>query len=196
MIRVDTEDVLWKPIPLGSSTDLQVGQKVLAIGNPFGLAGTLTTGIISSLGRSIEATNGRVIEGIIQTDAAINPGNSGGPLLNPEGEVIGINTAIISPSNTGSVGIGFAVPVETVDRVATDLLTYGRVRRVYVGFDGINLSNWQGLSDILDLRTDTGVLITEVLVGSPAAESGLIGASQRVRVGNYLIECVPILVGN
>ena len=110
VIKVDTEDVQWIPIPLGASEPLRVGQKVLAIGNPFGLKGTLTTGIISSLGRSIIANNGRIIEGIIQTDAAINPGNSGGPLLNAEGSVIGINTAIVSPSNAGSVGIGFAVP--------------------------------------------------------------------------------------
>jgi putative serine protease PepD len=187
VIQVDADNVQWRPVPLGSSGDLQVGQKVLAIGNPFGLAGTLTTGIISSLGRSIEATNGRVIEGIIQSDAAINPGNSGGPLLNAEGEVIGINTAIISPSNTGSVGIGFAVPVETVKRVSSDLITYGRVRRVYIGFEGIKISDWQGLAEVLELGSSSGVLITNVLVGSPAAESGLIGASQRIRVGNYLI---------
>ncbi len=187
VIQVDTDNVQWRPIPLGSSRGLRVGQKVLAIGNPFGLEGTLTTGIISSLGRSIEATNGRVIEGIIQTDAAINPGNSGGPLLNAEGEVIGVNTAIISPSNHGSVGIGFAVPVETVNRVSSDLITYGRVRRVYVGFEGINLSDLRGLTEVLNLGTDSGILITNVRVGSPAAESGLIGASQRVRVGNYLI---------
>ncbi len=187
VVRVDTDGVQWRPLPLGSSRGLQVGQKVLAIGNPFGLEGTLTTGIISSLGRSIEATNGRIIEGAIQTDAAINPGNSGGPLLNAEGEVIGINTAIISPSNTGSVGIGFAVPVETVNRVSSDLITYGRVRRVYIGFRGINLSDWQGLARVLDLNTDSGVLITDVSMGSPAAESGLIGASDRIRVGNYLI---------
>ena len=187
VIQVETNGVQWRPIPFGSSRGLQVGQKVLAIGNPFGLEGTLTTGVISSLGRSIEATNGRVIEGIIQTDAAINPGNSGGPLLNAEGEVIGINSAIISPSSRGSVGIGFAVPVETVNRVSSDLITYGRVRRVYIGFEGINLSDWQGLAEVLDLGTDSGVLITDVLAGSPAAESGLIGARGRVRVGNYLI---------
>ena len=187
VIQVDTNGVQWQPIPFGSSRGLQVGQKVLAIGNPFGLEGTLTTGVISSLGRSIEATNGRVIEGIIQTDAAINPGNSGGPLLNAEGEVIGINSAIISPSSMGSVGIGFAVPVETVNRVSSDLITYGRGRRVYIGFEGINLSDWQGLAEVLNLTTNSGVLITNVLAGSPAAESGLIGAKGSVRVGNYLI---------
>ena len=187
VIKVDTEDVQWIPIPLGASEPLRVGQKVLAIGNPFGLKGTLTTGIISSLGRSIIANNGRIIEGIIQTDAAINPGNSGGPLLNAEGSVIGINTAIVSPSNAGSVGIGFAVPVETVNRVASDLITYGRVRRVYIGFRGINLSDFRGLSEALGLGTVSGVLVTTVMAGSPAAASDLRGARERVRVGNYLV---------
>src|SRR5947208_6171372 len=110
-------------IPLGASKGLQVGQKVLAIGNPYGLERTLTTGVISSLGRSIQAENGRIIEDIIQTDAAINPGNSGGPLLNSQGQMIGINTAIYSPSNSGSVGIGFPIQVDTVGRSTVDLLS-------------------------------------------------------------------------
>src|SRR5215470_1130364 len=113
------------PIPLGTSRGLSVGQKVLAIGNPYGLERTLTTGIVSSLGRSIQAENGRIIQDIIQTDAAINPGNSGGPLLNSQGQIIGINTAILSPSNTGSIGIGFAIPVDTVRRITADLITNG-----------------------------------------------------------------------
>src|SRR5215467_10932771 len=114
------------PIPLGTSKGLLVGQKVFAIGNPYGLERTLTSGIISSLGRSIQAENGKVIEDIIQTDAAINPGNSGGPLLNSQGQMIGINTAIYSPSqNSGSVGIGFAIPADTVKRITADLLTTG-----------------------------------------------------------------------
>ena len=187
VVKVDTAEVEWRPLPLGTSQGLQVGQKVLAIGNPFGLDGTLTTGIISSLGRSIEAGNGRVIEGIIQTDAAINPGNSGGPLLNANGEVIGINTAIVSPSNSGSVGIGFAVPVETVRRVSSDLITYGRVRRVYIGVEGISLSDWRGLAEVLELGTESGVLITAISSDSPADRAELRGASQRLRMGNYLI---------
>jgi S1-C subfamily serine protease len=187
VIKVEGDEIDWNPLPLGSTRGLQVGQKVLAIGNPFGLDGTLTTGIISSVGRSILASNGRVIEGVLQTDAAINPGNSGGPLLNADGEVIGINTAIVSPSNTGSVGIGFAVPVETVRRVSSDLITYGRVRRVYIGVEGIPLSDWQGLGEFLQLGTDSGLLLTTIRSNSPASQAGLRGASQRIRVGNYLI---------
>jgi S1-C subfamily serine protease len=175
----------WVPVPLGTTEGLQVGQKVLAIGNPFGLEGTLTTGIISSLGRSIEAANGQVIEGIIQTDAAINPGNSGGPLLNARGEIIGINTAIVSPANAGSVGIGFAVPVETVRRVSQDLITYGRVRRVYMGFQGYDLAQMGRLADALDLGTDHGVLVTDISPGSPADRGGLRGSRRTVNVGNY-----------
>src|SRR5207247_4871013 len=116
------------PIPLGTSKGLLVGQKVLAIGNPYGLDRTLTTGIISSLGRSIQAENGLIIDDIIQTDAAINPGNSGGPLLNSQGQIIGINTAILSPSNSGSIGIGFAIPADTVRRITSELITTGYVR--------------------------------------------------------------------
>jgi len=151
VIHIDAAGQDLVPIPMGSTEGLQVGQKVLAIGNPFGLQGTLTTGIISSLGRSIQGTNGRVIEGVIQTDAAINPGNSGGPLLNTRGEVIGINTAIVSPSNTGNVGIGFAVPVETVRRVTNDLIEFGRVRRVFMGFSGLDLARLGGLVEALNL---------------------------------------------
>src|SRR5437899_7855658 len=120
-------------VPLGTSKGLQVGQKVLAIGNPYGLERTLTTGVISPLGRSIQAENGRVIEDIIQTDAAINPGNSGGPLLNSQGEIIGINTAIFSPQNGGNIGIGFAIPVDTVKRITKDLITLGYVPHAYLG---------------------------------------------------------------
>ena len=185
LLRIDAPGTEWVPVPLGTTDGLQVGQKVLAIGNPFGLEGTLTTGIISSLGRSIEVSNGQVIEGVIQTDAAINPGNSGGPLLNVRGEIIGINTAIVSPANAGSVGIGFAVPVETVRRVSQDLITYGRVRRVYMGFQGYDLAQMGRLADALDLGTDHGVLVTDISTGSPADRSGLRGSTRTVNVGNY-----------
>src|ERR1051326_8706899 len=121
------------PIPLGTSKGLLVGQKVLAIGNPYGLDRTLTTGIISSLGRSIQAENGLIIDDIIQTDAAINPGNSGGPLLNSQGQIIAINTAILSPSNSGSIGIGFAIPADTVRNIASELITTGYVRYPWLG---------------------------------------------------------------
>ncbi len=178
------------PIPLGTSKGLLVGQKVLAIGNPFGLDRTLTTGIISSLGRSIEASNGRIIEDMIQTDAAINHGNSGGPLLNSAGQIIGINTAILSPSDTGSIGIGFAIPVDTVRRITDELITLGYVRHAYLGIPGnrvIALGDAPGLSDALRLDTGRGLLVAAVQPDSPAAEAGIRGATERARVGNYLI---------
>ncbi|MEJ5312735.1 MAG: trypsin-like peptidase domain-containing protein, partial [Anaerolineae bacterium] len=127
VLRVDPAQVHAAPLPLGSADSLRVGQLVLAIGNPFGLDRTLTTGVISALDRTIESESGSVIGNAIQTDAAINPGNSGGPLLNSRGEVIGVNTAIQSPSG-GSVGIGFAVPISAVQRVVPDLIAYGRYR--------------------------------------------------------------------
>src|SRR5262249_24575830 len=135
VIQVKVQRGKLIPIPLGTSRGLLVGQKVLAIGNPYGLERTLTTGIVSSLGRSIQADNGRIIQDIIQTDAAINPGNSGGPLLNSQGQIIGINTAILSPGggNSGSIGIGFAIPVDTVKRITSDLISNGYVRHPWTG---------------------------------------------------------------
>src|SRR5437867_5426586 len=132
VIQIDARTGLT-PIPLGTSKGLQVGQKVLAIGNPFGLDRTMTTGIISALGRSIQAPNGRVIDDIIQTDAAINHGNSGGPLLNNAGQIIGINAAILSPNDTGNYGIGFAIPADTVRRITAELITSGYVKYPYLG---------------------------------------------------------------
>jgi putative serine protease PepD len=174
------------PIPFGAAKGLRVGQKVLAIGNPFGLDRTLTTGVVSSLGRSIQASNGRVIDNIIQTDAAINPGNSGGPLLNAKGEIIGVNTAIISPSGSSS-GIGFAVPVDTVRRISADLITYGRPQTPWLGASGLSLSDSPQLSEALDLNTDAGILVIQVVPGSPAAKAGLRGATREYTVGNYRV---------
>ena len=187
VIRIEAPASSLIPIPLGTTEGLQVGQKVLAIGNPFGLEGTLTTGIISSLGRSIQAGNGRIIEGVIQTDAAINPGNSGGPLLNAKGEVVGINTAIVSPSNIGNIGISFAVPVDTVKRVADDIVAYGRVRRVYMGFKGIAVARLGQIANVLDLGTDSGILVVDIIPGSPAENGGMRGGTRQVRVGNSII---------
>jgi putative serine protease PepD len=176
------------PIPLGTSGGLLVGQKVLAIGNPYGLERTLTTGIISSLGRSIQAQNGRVIEDIIQTDAAINPGNSGGPLLNSSGEIIGINTAILSPSN-GSVGIGFAIPADTVRRIVGDLISLGYVRRPYLGIRrSVALADLPGLAERLGINSgDVGLMVLNVQPNSPAERGGVRGASREVIVGNYRV---------
>lgn len=171
-------------VPLGTSKGLQVGQKVLAIGNPYGLERTLTTGVISSLGRSIQAENGRIIEDIIQTDAAINPGNSGGPLLNSQGQMIGINTAIYSPSNSGSVGIGFAIPADTVRRITGDLLTTGYVRHAWLGIGNtVNLADFPGLANALRLSTERGLMIVDTYQNSPASRAGLRGATDEVRIG-------------
>jgi len=179
------------PIPMGTSKGLQVGQKVLAIGNPFGLDRTMTTGIISALGRSIQAENGRIIDDIIQTDASINHGNSGGPLLNNQGQIIGINAAIVSPNDTGNYGIGFAIPVDTVRRITDEILKLGYVRHAYLGIDArglLSLGDNPGLADALDLNTDHGLLVGKVPADGPLAQAGIREGTKRVRVGNYVIQ--------
>jgi len=165
------------PIPLGDSTKLKVGQKVLAIGNPYRLQNTLTVGIISSLGRTIRTGEGNLVENVIQTDAAINPGNSGGPLLNTMGEMIGINTAIFSPSG-GNVGIGFAIPTTTIRRVVDDLIREGRVLRPWLGIEGYTIND--DLASALDLPVNRGILVTRVYRGSSADRAGIRGASEIV----------------
>jgi S1-C subfamily serine protease len=176
------------PIPLGTSKGLLVGQKVLAIGNPFGLDRTLTTGIISSLGRSIESENGRIIEDMIQTDASINHGNSGGPLLNNQGQIIGINTAILSPNDTGSIGIGFAIPADTVRRITDELITRGYVRRAFLGIgQPIALMEYPGLADALRLDTKGGLMVVQVGRNGPAAQGGIRGYTQEVIVGRMRV---------
>lgn len=189
VIKINQPQGRLTTIPLGTSKGLQVGQKVLAIGNPFGLDRTLTTGIISSLGRSIQADNGRIIEDIIQTDAAINHGNSGGPLLNNEGQIIGINAAILSPSD-GSAGIGFAIPADTVRRITSDLITLGYVRRPYLGIPqngAIALEEFPWLTEALRLNTNDGLMVMSIQRNSPAAEAGIRGATEQVRIGNYRV---------
>ncbi len=155
------------PILVGTSRDLQVGQKVFAIGNPFGLDFTLTTGIVSALGRSISALTGRRIDDVIQTDAAINPGNSGGPLLDSAGRLIGVNTQIASPSGA-SAGVGFAIPVDTVNRVASQLIAHGRVERPQLGISA-------GNAQALRRAGIEGVLVMSVKEGSPAQRAGIRG---------------------
>lgn len=169
------------PIPLGDSDSLIVGQKVLAIGNPFRLQNTLTAGIISSLGRRIRTERGTLIENVIQTDAAINPGNSGGPLLNVAGEMIGINTQIVSPSGASS-GVGFAIPVNTVRRVVADLIKEGRVVRPWFGVEVYAVN--QDLSETLDLPVKSGLLVVRVRKGSSADNAGIRGASRTVAFWN------------
>jgi S1-C subfamily serine protease len=176
------------PMTMGDSRNLQVGQKVYAIGNPFGLSGTLTSGIVSSI-RQVQEPDGVTIDEAIQTDAAINPGNSGGPLLNSHGEVIGINTMIAgNPGVNQSAGIGFAIPVNTAKAVLNDLLTLGRVRRPALGVVTIPIS--PDIADELGLAADYGLLIVQVLPGGAAARAGLKGGTERAYLGN-----IPITIG-
>jgi S1-C subfamily serine protease len=173
------------PMTLGDSRNLQVGQKVYAIGNPFGLAGTLTSGIVSSI-RSVQEPNGVMIDEAIQTDAAINPGNSGGPLLNWHGQVIGINTMIASnPGVEQSAGIGFAIPINTAKAVLNDLLTLGRVRRPELGVLTIPIG--PDLADQLGLAADYGLLIVRVVPGSAADRAGLRAGTEPAFYGNTRI---------
>jgi S1-C subfamily serine protease len=180
VLKLDPIDIVLSPIPLGNSSSLRVGDTVAAIGNPFGLSGSLTVGIVSGLGRLLPSTEGSTspfsqfamnfnIPDIIQTDAAINPGNSGGPLLNLKGEVIGINSAIFS--NTGvNAGIGFAVPSNTVKKVVQSIISSGKYLHPYLGVVGMDIT--PQLAKILGLKESKGFLITDITPGSPAAKSG------------------------
>lgn len=170
VLHIDASAQKLLPLPVGTSNGLKVGQKVLAIGNPFGLDQTLTTGIISGLGREIKSITNRTISDVIQTDASINPGNSGGPLLDSAGRLIGINTAIYSPSGANA-GIGFAVPVDTVNQIVPELIKHGKIIRPGVG---INIA-----SDALAQRLGIdGVLIMEVVAGGAGEQAGLVGTKQ------------------
>ena len=181
VLKVDCPSEKLKPIPVGTSFDLEVGQKVFAIGSPFELDQTLTTGIIGGLGREIESLSGRPIQGVIQTDAAINPGNSGGPLLDSAGRLIGVTTAIKSPSG-GSVGIGFAVPVDTIQRVVPQLISTGQVKRAGLGVRLVD----DRITARLRLR---GVAIDHVLPNSAAAKAGLHGIDrEKQALGDIIIE--------
>ncbi len=184
VIKFDPGDLDLVVIPFGSSSDLEVGQKVLAIGNPFAFERTLTTGIISGLGRPVTGANNYVIQNMIQTDASINPGNSGGPLLNSDGEMIGINTMIYTPSG-GSVGIGFASPVDTALRIVPDLIRYGMVRRGWIDIIPVQLE--ASLVRYAELPVNDGILVSRVTEGGNAQAAGLKGGSTRVRYGrNYI----------
>ncbi len=162
VLKIDVPAAKAPPLPLGTSRDLVVGQKVYAIGNPFGLDQTLTTGIVSALNREIDSVNQRTIRGVIQTDAAINPGNSGGPLLDSAGRLIGVNTAIYSPSGA-SAGIGFAIPVDEVNRIVPRLIRDGRFVRPAIGVTAGPAGMHQAL------RLPRGVALVQVAPGSPAA---------------------------
>jgi S1-C subfamily serine protease len=181
VIQISAPDL--SPAVLGDSRNLQVGQKVYAIGNPFGLSGTLTTGIVSSI-RPVQEPDGMRIDEAIQTDAAINPGNSGGPLMNWHGEVIGINTMILS-SVGQSAGIGFAIPINTAKAVLNDLVTMGRVRRPALGVLTIPIS--PELADQMGLAADYGLLIVSVVPGGAADRAGLRGGNEPAYLGNTRI---------
>jgi len=183
IIKIKAPPSLLHPLPFGDSSNLKVGQKVLAIGNPFGLEKTLTVGIISSLGRTMRAVNGFLMKGIIQTDAAINPGNSGGPLLDDSGLMIGLNTAIFSPVG-GSVGIGFAIPVNIVKKSVPGLLKNGYIPRTWLGISGQNIE--KELLRSLELPEE-GILVADVYRRSPAWKAGLRGSTVSVRIGNLVI---------
>lgn len=167
-----------KTISFGDSTALKVGQRVIAIGNPFGLERTMTTGIVSSLGRPIQNSNNRIIRNMIQTDAAINPGNSGGPLLDTTGKMVGINTSIVSSSNS-SAGVGFAVPSETAVRVVSDLLNYGKVMRGTIDAKIVQLN--RRIIQYAGLDVSSGILVSEVTKGGFAEKCGLKGGTETVR---------------
>jgi S1-C subfamily serine protease len=188
LLQIDAPNL--EPVTLADSTGLSVGQKVYAIGNPFGLAGTMTRGIISSI-RTLPSARGSEnapIEDAIQTDAAINPGNSGGPLLNSRGEVIGINTMIASNGADQSSGIGFAIPINTAKAVLADLTRYGRVKRPSLGI--VSFAIGPDLASQMGLAADAGVLIQRVTPGGAAERAGLRGGNEQAYVGN-----MPILLG-
>ena len=189
VLQVDVPSENLHPVPLGDSDRLRVGQFVVAIGNPFGLERTLTTGVVSALGRVIESPDDRFIGEIIQTDAAINPGNSGGPLLDLSGRVIGVNTAIFSPSQA-SAGIGFAIPVSSVRRVVPELIARGYYAHPWLGVTLLELTP-QLVSVLREagmaLTVEKGILLIEVVNGAPADEAGLRGGQRQVRVGNAVL---------
>ena len=180
LIKIEPKGKPLVALPLGDSSKLQVGQKVLAIGNPFGFQSTLTTGVVSALGRTVQTSQTTYIDEAIQTDAAINRGNSGGPLINSHGEVIGINSAIYTPSGT-TAGIGFAIPVNTAKRIAHDLMTEGRVRQAFLGAQTLEVGGW--LAEALDLPVKDGLLIEVVTRGGPAAAAGLHGGDRAAMAG-------------
>jgi S1-C subfamily serine protease len=187
VLKIEVPEAQLIPLPVGNSHDLAVGQRVLAIGNPFGLDQTLTVGVVSALGRELRSPSGRTIRDVVQTDAAINPGNSGGPLLNSSGSLIGVNSAIYSPSGA-SAGIGFAVPVDTVSSLVPQILEFGRPIRPGIG---VAL-----LPDSLLRRLDVeGVAIQSVETGGPAAQAGLHGIQTDRRGRRYLGDVVTAVNG-
>ncbi|MCK7595981.1 trypsin-like peptidase domain-containing protein [Microbulbifer sp. CAU 1566] len=188
VLKIDAPRELLKPLAAGNSATLAVGRKVLAIGNPFGLDTTLTTGVVSALGREIDAAGNRTIRNVIQTDAAINPGNSGGPLLDSSGRLIGVNTAIYSPSGA-SVGIGFAIPVDTVKKIVPELIAHGRLVRPILGIESAP-DQWASRYDF------EGVAVLRTAPGMPAEKAGLRGVYRGSRGGWQLGDVIVGLDGS
>jgi S1-C subfamily serine protease len=189
LLKVDAGGLDLHPLELGDSSHVQVGDPTIAIGNPFALDRTLTTGVVSALQRQISAPNGFTISNVIQTDAAINPGNSGGPLLDAAGRVIGINSQIATSDGTGgsggNVGIGFAVPINTAKKVLPQLRQHGRVQRAYLGITGVTIDR---SLDRLGLAASTGVLVQSVSPGSPAAKAGLRGGDAQTSLNGSNVQ--------
>jgi S1-C subfamily serine protease len=180
LLKVEPKGKALMALPLGDSAALQVGQKVLAIGNPFGFQSTLTTGVVSALGRTVQTSQTTFIDQAVQTDAAINRGNSGGPLINSHGEVIGINSAIYTPSGT-TAGIGFAIPINTAKRIAHDLITDGRVHQAFLGVETIPIN--ESFAEALGLPAQEGLLVQTTSRGGPAAEAGIRGGDRVAQAG-------------
>ena len=180
LVKIDPKGKHLAALPLGDSGALQVGQKVPAIGNPFGFQSTLTTGVVSALGRTVQTSQTTLIDEAIQTDAAINRGNSGGPLINTHGEVIGINSAIYTPTGT-TAGIGFAIPINTAKNIANDLITDGRVHRAFLGVETLSVNDWLG--EALDLPVKEGLLVERATKGGPAAAAGIHGGDRVAAAG-------------
>jgi S1-C subfamily serine protease len=181
VLEVDPDEAELHPLTFGSSSELDVGDPVVAIGNPFGLERTVTTGIVSALQRQIEAPNGFTISDVIQTDAAINPGNSGGALLDQDGRVIGINSQIATAGGGGSVGVGFAVPIDTARDIASQILESGDVEHAFLGISAADVT--AEIADTLNLEVDEGALVQSVVPDGPADEAGIEAGDQEVAVG-------------
>lgn len=184
VLKIDAPGHNLTVIPMGTSADLQVGQQVMAIGNPFGLGQTLTTGVISSVGRTLQAGNGTLVEDIIQTDASINPGNSGGPLIDSSGRMIGINTAIFSPTGA-NVGIGFAIPVDTARVVIQELIDKGYTAHPWLGATLMTLT--EDLATALKMKADAGAMVVEAVPGGPLDRAGIRGGNARAQIGNQIL---------
>ncbi|MDH5569055.1 MAG: trypsin-like peptidase domain-containing protein [Nitrosopumilus sp.] len=185
-VKVNADLELLHPLSLGDSSNLKVGEQIAAIGNPFGLSGSMTSGIVSQLGRLLPSDNGFSIPDVIQTDAAINPGNSGGPLLNMRGEIVGINTAI--QSTTGEfTGVGFAIPSQTIAKIVPILIEKGEYRHPWIGISGRDID--PDLAKILELKDAVGFMVVTVVTDSPASKAGLIGSDKTIEVngGNYAV---------